>query len=44
MPRRLLIEHIKMLFIETKKSPYWEKIKKLPIIMRYIVGIFLVFF
>lgn len=44
MPRRLLKEHIKTIFAETKKSPYWEKIKKLPVIMRYIVGIFFMLF
>lgn len=44
MARRLLKEHIKILFAETKKSPYWEKIKKLPLILRYTVGIFFMLF
>jgi hypothetical protein len=33
MVRRILIIRIKTLFAETKKSPYWEKIKKLPIVL-----------
>lgn len=44
MPRRLLAEHIRTLFSEAKASPYWEKIKKLPIVLRYIVGVFLILF
>jgi hypothetical protein len=44
MARRLLKEHIKILFAETKKSPYWEKIKKLPVTLRYLVGVFLMLF
>ena len=44
MPRRLLVEHIRTLFSEAKHSPYWERVKKLPIILRYIIGIGLTFF
>jgi hypothetical protein len=44
MARRLLIRHIKKLFLETKKSPYWEKIKKLPIVLRYTLALVFVLF
>ena len=44
MPRRLLKEHVKTIFSYTKKSPYWDKVKKLPIVLKYIVGIFFILF
>jgi hypothetical protein len=44
MVRRILIIRIKTLFAETKKSPYWEKIKKLPIVLRYTLALVFVLF
>lgn len=44
MPRSLLREHIKTFFFQAKSSTYWEKIKKLPMLLKYVIGIFFVLF